>query len=443
MSEQSTIGRRRFLQGITALGAGGALSACVGPSITRGGVTGATAGANAGAQLLAVTDGKPASGEVSFAHWRAEDKAVFDKLIASFVKANPDAKITQDISPSNDYQSTALQKIKGGTIGNAFTAFRGAQFVNMSKAGLYAGLGAQPFVDNYLAELIKVGQDSSRAQLGLPYQLVFNMPIYNEDAFAAAGVTSLPQDWDGFLGLCDNLKAKGFIPIAWPGGEPANAGQLINAMAMNNMPDDNAFAGIESGRLKVTDEWFVNTLKQYQQLAPYFEPNSTGTSSEPLQQLFATSKAAMLATGSFHIGPVRKLGATFPINLIAPITVAKDKAKYEGVYNATFILGVNTAGAKQQPSLKWLDFLSQPQNAAIYANETAQHVTVKNVDYTNADLRRTAPWLTKKTMLAPRFQFNNLDIRNAVEGACTAVVGGADPAQAAAQAQGVVDQKRK
>jgi raffinose/stachyose/melibiose transport system substrate-binding protein len=254
------------------------------------------------------------------------------------------------------------------------------------------------------------------------------MPIYNEDAFAKAGVTEAPKDWDGFLSLCDKLKSAGFVPIAWPGGEPANSGQLINAMVMNNMPNDNAFAQVESGQLKVTDDWFVTTLKQYAQLAPFFEPNSTGTSSEPLQQMFASQKAAMLATGSFHIGAVRKLGAKFPIGLIAPITVAADKAKYEGIYNATFILGVNTGGQQQEAALKWVEFLSDPVNAAVYANGTAQHVT---------------PWLTKKTLLAPRFQFNNLDIRNAVESACVNVVGGASPEQAAQQAQTIIDQKRK
>ena len=441
MSDTSTIDRRRFLHGLGALGVGGALTACVGPTITSRGAGGTAAGS--AAQLLAPVNDKPATGAVSFAHWRAEDKAVFDTLIASFRKANPQATVTQDISPSNDYQSTALQKIKGGKIGTAFTAFRGAQFVNMNKAGLYAGLGAQPFVDGYFAELIKTGQADTRAQMGLPYQLVFNMPIYNEAAFEAAGVSSLPKDWDGFLALCETLKGKGLTPIAWPGGEPANSGQLINSMVMNNMPTDTAFADIEAGTRKVTDDWFIATLKQYQQLAPYFEPNSTGTSSEPLQQLFASGKAAMLATGSFHMSAVRKLGATFPIGLVAPITVSADKAKYEGIYNATFILGVNSAGNGQDAALKWVEFLSDPVNAAVYANGTAQHVTVKDVEYTNADLKHNAAWLEKKTMLAPRFQFNNLDIRAAVEAACVAVVGGTSPDQAAAQAQGVVDQKRK
>ncbi|WP_404389833.1 ABC transporter substrate-binding protein [Humibacillus xanthopallidus] len=441
MSDQNTtIGRRRFLHGLGAVGIGGALSACVGPTITSRGSGSASGGADA--QVLPAVNGSPATGKVSFAHWRAEDKEVFDKLIESFVKANPQASVEQDIAPSNDYQSTALQKVKGGTIGTAFVAFRGAQFTNMNKAGLYAGLGAQPFVDGYFAELIKAGQAPSRAQMGLPYQLVFNMPIFNEDAFEAAGVSSLPTDWDGFLALCETLKAKGLTPIAWPGGEPANSGQLINSMVMNNMPTDTAFADIEAGTRKVTDDWFLETLKQYQQLAPFFEANSTGTSSEPLQQLFASGKAGMLATGSFHISAVRKLGAEFPIGLIAPITVAADKAKYEGIYNATFILGVNSAGTGQDAALKWVEFLSDPVNAAVYANGTSQHVTVKNVDYTNADLKHNAPWLAKKTLLAPRFQFNNLDIRAAVEASCVAVVGGTSPDQAAEQAQVIIDQRK-
>ena len=441
MSDQNTtIGRRRFLHGLGAVGIGGALSACVGPTITSRGSGSASGGADA--QVLPAVNSSPATGKVSFAHWRAEDKEVFDKLIEAFVKANPQASVEQDIAPSNDYQSTALQKVKGGTIGTAFVAFRGAQFTNMNKAGLYAGLGAQPFVDGYFAELIKAGQAPSRAQMGLPYQLVFNMPIFNEDAFEAAGVSSLPTDWDGFLALCETLKAKGLTPIAWPGGEPANSGQLINSMVMNNMPTDTAFADIEAGTRKVTDDWFLETLKQYQQLAPFFEANSTGTSSEPLQQLFASGKAGMLATGSFHISAVRKLGAEFPIGLIAPITVAADKAKYEGIYNATFILGVNSAGTGQDAALKWVEFLSDPVNAAVYANGTSQHVTVKNVDYTNADLKHNAPWLAKKTLLAPRFQFNNLDIRAAVEASCVAVVGGTSPDQAAEQAQGIIDQRK-
>ena len=199
---------------------------------------------------------------------------------------------------------------------------------------------------------------------------------------------------------------------------------------------------VESGAYKCTDAWFVTTLKQYAELRPYFQPHSTGTAVEPCQQIFATGKAAMLATGSYHISPVRALGAKFAMDLLSPITTAASKARHIGIYNATFILGVNAESKFQPAAAKWLGYLAQPDVAGQYANGSGQHVTVAGVEYTNPDLKALSPWLDKKTLLAPRFQFSNLDIRSAVEGACIAVVGGKSPEQAASDAQRVVDQKR-
>src|SRR4051812_44929948 len=98
----TALSRRRLLQlaGLTATAS--ALAACAGPG---GDDTPAPAGS-------AGFDG-PVEGQLSFAHWRAEDKEVFDKIIADFVAKNPKVTVRQDISPSNDYQSSALQKIRG------------------------------------------------------------------------------------------------------------------------------------------------------------------------------------------------------------------------------------------------------------------------------------------------------------------------------------------
>lgn len=428
----TSIDRRHLLQlaGLTGLGLG--TVACAGPGSGGGGPQG-------GGEASAIPSG-PIEGDISFAHWRAEDQQVFEELIATFVQANPGTTVAQNISPANDYQSTTLQQIRGGDVGDVFTAFRGAQFVDMVSAGLYSDLSGLPVVDSYTPELIAPGE-SDGTQYGLPYQLVFNMPVANLDALGAAGTTEAPRDWEGFLALCEALKGNGLIPIAWPGGEAGNAGQLLNSMVMNNAPSDDMFAQIEAGDAKCTDDWFIKTLEQYAELRPYFQPNATGTAVEPAQQLFAQGQAAMLATGSYHMAAVRALGATFPFGLVAPITTTAEEAKYEGIYNATFILGVNTASDVGAASLAFVEFLSDPENASVYANGTGQHLTVADVTYDNPDLQATSDWLTKKTLLAPRFQFNDLDIRNAVESSTIQVVGGTDPQQAAEDAQRIVDQR--
>lgn len=427
----SQISRRQAMAILGALGFGATAAACAGP----GGST-----APGGASGPAAPSTGAVTGKVSFAHWRGEDKAVFDELIKRFAAKHSGVEVAQDISTSNDYNAQALQKLRGGSIGDAFATFRGAQFKNFTEAGIYTELKDSQAVKNYQKGLLSAGQNGD-SQLGLPYQVVFPMPMANLDIFDKAGAETAPKTWDAFLGMCEKLASAGVIPISWPGGDVGNGGQLFNCMIANNAPVDDMCAQIEQGKLKVTDDWFIKMLNQYKDLVPYLQPNATGTAVEPAQNLFSQGKAAMLATGSYHIAAVRGLGAKFPIDLVFPNTSSDGKAKYEGVYNATFILGVNSASKNQAAAAAWIDFLSEPENAGYYANQTAQHVSVDKVEYTNPDLKRLSPWVQKKTALAARFQFNNLDVRNAVEASATAVISGTSPEQAAAAAQKIVDER--
>ncbi|UKA49397.1 extracellular solute-binding protein [Arthrobacter sp. FW305-123] len=427
----SQISRRQAMAVLGALGFGATAAACAGPggSTAPGGATGPSAPATG-----------DITGKVSFAHWRGEDKAVFDELIKRFAAKNSGVEVIQDISTSNDYNAQGLQKVRGAAIGDAFATFRGSQFNNFSEAGIYTELKNSKAVGNYQKGLLAAGQ-SGDSQLGLPYQVVFPMPMANTDLFDKAGAEVAPKDWDAFLGMCEKLAASGVVPVSWPGGDVGNGGQLFNCMIANNAPADDMCAQIEQGKLKCTDDWFIKMLNQYKDLIPYLQPNATGTAVEPAQNLFSQGKAAMLATGSYHLAAVRNLGAAFPIDLVFPNTSSDGSAKFEGVYNATFILGVNSASKSQAAAAAWIDFLSEPENAGYYANQTAQHVSVKDVEYTNADLKRLSPWLDKKTALAARFQFQNLDVRNAVEASATAVISGTSPEQAAEAAQKIVDER--
>ncbi|MDQ0802283.1 extracellular solute-binding protein [Arthrobacter sp. SLBN-112] len=427
----SQISRRQAVAILGALGFGAAAAACAGPggSTKPGGASGPAAPSTG-----AVT------GRISFAHWRGEDKAVFDELIKRFAAQHGGVEVAQDISTSNDYNAQGLQKVRGAAIGDAFATFRGAQFKNFTEAGIYTDLKDSKAVGNYQKGLLTAGQNGNN-QLGLPYQVVFPMPMANVDVFDKAGAEIAPKNWDAFLGMCEKLASAGVIPISWPGGDVGNGGQLFNCMIANNAPVDDMCAQIEQGKLKCTDDWFIKMLNQYKDLKPYVQPNATGTAVEPAQNLFSQGKAAMLATGSYHIAAVRALGAKFPMDLVFPNTTSDGNGKYEGAYNATFILGVNSASKNQATAAAWIDFLSEPENAGYYANQTAQHVSVDKVEYTNPDLKRLSPWLQKKTALAARFQFQNLDVRNAVEASATAVISGTSPEQAAAAAQKIVDER--
>jgi raffinose/stachyose/melibiose transport system substrate-binding protein len=385
--------------------------------------------------------------KITFFHWRAEDKDVIESIIKDFT-AKTGIEVDQSIKNSNDYQSQALQDILDGKPADVFTAFRGAQFFNMAKANggsVWLDLSNQPFVKNYNKNLIAPGQFDGK-QLGLPYQLVFNMPLVNMDLLKQLGLT-LPNNINDLQRFCLAVKNKGITPIAWPGGTRGNAGQLsMNGLVMNEFPTDDAFVRIDTGAAKATDFWMVKSLQSFKDLAAdCFGDNPLAVRDDGALADFATGKALMLATGTFSMGPALRLNPNLKFGLYVPITTPVGQTpKWEGIYNATFIVGVNARqkdAKKQAAAIKFVEWLSQPENAAKYANGTSQHSTVSGVVYRTQELKDTGVWAERRVFLAPRFQFLNLDIRNAVEDAFLAVVGGKDAKQAAADAQAVIDQK--
>src|SRR5665647_3598419 len=91
MTPNTTITRRSLL-GLVSVGAvAGALTACAGP----GGSTTSTTAASSAAPAL---DASKASGNISFAHWRAEDKVAFDKIITAFKAKYAGTDVRQDLS---------------------------------------------------------------------------------------------------------------------------------------------------------------------------------------------------------------------------------------------------------------------------------------------------------------------------------------------------------
>lgn len=425
----TAVGRRSLL---TAVGVGGAvavLAACGGPG---------SGGSDEPA--AAPEPGGEASGTVNFYHWRSEDKTVLEELASAFTEQSG-VTIEQTIDPSEQYQSTAAQKARGGDIGDALTAFRGTQLDQFADLGIFTDLGDASYVGNYEENLISPGRHEG-AQLGLPYQLIFNMPLLNTELAEQAGVSEVPGDWDAYLDLMDKLKGFGVTPIAWPGNDPANAFQIINSMAMNAGPDDQMFAKIETGENKATDDWWIDALAKFQELSSYFQDNFSGSGVDGVLSLFSQGEAAMLPTGSYQIGQVREAGGEFPLEFAPMMTnAAGEEPAFEGIFNSTFILGINSAAQNPEGAAAWIEHLSDPVTAAAYGDGTSQHVTVKGVEYQNQDLKALAPWASKRTLLAPRFQFLNLDIRSAIENSLIAVATGSTPEQAAEEAQKLVEEQ--
>lgn len=377
--------------------------------------------------------------EISFIHWRGEDSEAFKELISRFEEENPDIKVEMTVYPSEKYQSTAQTLLRDGSTGDVFTAFPGSQFEIIKKAGLFEDLTGEDLVGNFNENLLAAGQSDGK-QLALPLQLVYNQPVYNKTLFDELGLEPA-EDWEGFLELCETLKENGYTPIAFPGAD-IGPGQMMNSMMMNNAPEG-VFGELMNGETELTEDWWVKTLTQFQELMDkgYIGEDALGMKHEGAIAQVAQEEAAMLASGSYAMANVKELNPDIELGLLAPITVSADEAEYEGIHTTTFMLAVNSMSQNKEEAKKFIDFLSQPENAEYYANETGQFLTIPGVNYESKSLKAAADWMDKNTRFQPRYLIPDADVEKAVIASIQNVLSGEDPEAAAKQAQEIVNQK--
>lgn len=391
------------------------------------------------------------AGEISFYHWRPEDKAYFQEIIDKFEAANPGTKINQVISDSPSYTTNAFIKIKNDPKAALFVTSRGGQFNDFLAAGLLTDITSQRFVQSNVLKSFLPPATVGGKVYGIPYQSLYNNPLYNTEMFAKNG-WKVPTTWSQVLAFCRTAKAAGVIPFAWPAATRGNAGQILNAFLMNsNVADDTELAtriaNIESGKEDLQTAWFKEIANKYKAMydAGCFPANVSGYNDTVAPVDFALGRAAIYPTGSFAMDSVFKANPAMKgkVGMFGLITT-DSKPRYEGVNNPTFILSVNAKSTSrdQQIARALLSYLVQPALAQYYALSSGQQVTVVNVDYSkNADMLNIAAIATKKLILAPRFLFNNVNnVRNPVEDALIAIGSGGDVNKILAETSATIKQ---
>jgi raffinose/stachyose/melibiose transport system substrate-binding protein len=393
-------------------------------------------GANYGTPVAALSAPK---GTIEFHHWRPEDKAVFQDIIDKFQLAHPGTYINQVIMNSVDYTNLAYAKISANKKAAVFVTSRGGQFDQFAKAGLLKEFVGQRYMQQNVIQSALTPATVNGKVYGLPYQSLFNNPLYNAEMFAKNG-WKVPTTWSQTLAFCKTAKAAGIIPFAWPAATRGNAGQILNAFLMN--ADSNYatmaahVAAIDTGKEDLQTDWFKSIANKYKQMndAGCFPANVSGYNDTAAPADFAAGKAAIYPTGSFGISTVTKLNPAMSgkIKMFGMITT-DGKPLYEGITNNTFILSVNakSSSTDQKIANSFISWLATPAMAQIYAVGTSQHVSIINVDYSaNVDLLNVSDIMGKKLLLAPRFLFGNVNgVRNPMEDALIAIGGGADIAK--------------
>ena len=378
----------------------------------------------------------PPKGSIEFWHYRPEDKAYFTKIISDYEAKYPGTKIVQVVKTTTDYNATARVQILANNEAALFASARGSIFNDFVKSGLTADLTNERFVKrNLVAKGISAGVIGGKV-LGVPYHYLFNNPVYNTELWAKEKWT-IPTNLTGWVSWCKDAKAKGYVPLAWPGATRGQAAQISNSALMNSAASYDALsdnlADLNSGKIDLTSTWFKGVADIYVKLrnAGCFPENPTGVTEAAAYNLFATGKSPILPIGTFAMGSIKALNPalTGKMQLMSMI-LTDGKVVAEGIMNNTFNLSVNAKSTPgdQRIAKSFLSYLATGAVGAYYANSTTQHVNVLDVDYSaNVDLLNTSSFQAKNTMLAPRFLLLNTSVSDLTQDALIQIVGGKSP----------------
>ena len=276
-----------------------ALTSCARPSSDS---------ASDGASDTAATSAGAASGEVTISHYFTGELglAAIRELIAELER---DTQVTMKDSPvgHEDFKTDILVRAAGQNLPDVFSYWAGARTQFVIDSG-----GLRPIDDmwkrnNLDSVIAKAVADSATIYDGKRYLVPFNYHyagmFYNTKVLADAGITSLPETWDEFLALCDNLQQQGITPIAL-GSKNRWPAQFWFDYLVAGTAGPEYRAKLMSGAASYADPEVRTAMNMWRDLVDrgYFVPNANADSWTDASDKVTRGDAAMTLMGTWITG---------------------------------------------------------------------------------------------------------------------------------------------
>jgi len=212
--------------------------------------------------------------------------------------------------------------------------------------------------------------------IGLPLNVEGEMMvIFNKNMMQEAGLTKFePANYDEFKSMCDQIKAKGVIPLVIGAGSDYICSDLFMYYAPQWQPG--IIQDAENGKVKWTDPNLVNAMNACVKLfKEIFQPGATGLQQYPdaRDQYFYARKAAMFATGTWHVGFVAPGGEKYGTAMEKDDTgyfmmpqLGPNAAKF--IVDPGQILTMNKAAVDPQATQTFWTWLTMGEGSVIFTN---------------------------------------------------------------------------
>jgi len=343
--------RRAAVAAVAAAGLLGALTACGGGGGAASGGSGTT--------------------HVSFFSW--DNQQVMQPIITAFEKANPTIKVDFSYAPPvPQYISTLQTRLRSGTAADVFI-ITAENKVDLMGNKLVKDLANEPFMSN-IADASKAAYTKDGAVYGAALSSWGGGIIYNKDLLAKAGFTTPPQTWDGFLGLCQKLKAAGVTPfLEGTDGIPVTVAALVGGR--NQELGGSMDQQIWAGKTTFAQTWTEPLTMWSELFTKGLETRSAAAlTGDQVNAEFEKGSVAMITTGSWGLGTIKTAAPKLKVAFM-PVP-GKSGPEWAGAVSPGYAINAKTK--HQAAAEKFLGFLASKEGVSIYQKETASITTTKD-----------------------------------------------------------------
>jgi ABC-type glycerol-3-phosphate transport system substrate-binding protein len=320
------------------------------------------------------TSSNSASGPVTLTIWHnygtEQNATALKNLAAAFHKQHPNVTVNVVSQPATNYfallQAAAVSKT-GPDLAVMWTGLFTLQYKDFL-TNLQGKIPASALarIDPDALKWTSNDFNPSNGPYVIPLENQFYIGFYNKAAFAKAGVTSVPTDWNQLFTACQKLKAAGYTPMTYGnGGQPLGAEFYpwydMSYMMIGSYPVSE-WQKLYSGQIP----WTSPTVSA--QLSTWSKLKSSGcTNSDVLTKTdnlgdFETGKAAMMIDGTWD---TQKFTSALG-NKVAAFVPPFSDAPIKGVVDfAGDGLSMTNYAKHPTQALQFLTFMTTPAAAKI------------------------------------------------------------------------------
>ena len=320
------------------------------------------------------TSSSSTSGPVTLTIWHnygtEQNATALKNLAAAFHKLHPNITVNVVSQPADNYfallQAAAVSKT-GPDLAVMWTGLFTLQYKDfLTNLQGKVPASALARIDPDALKWTSNDFNASNGPYVIPLENQFYIGFYNKAAFAKAGVSAVPTDWNQLFAACKKLRAAGYLPLTYGnGGQPLGAEFYpwydMSYMMIGSYPVSE-WLKLYSGQIPWTSPAVSAQLSNWAKLK-----SSGCTNSDVLTKTnnlgdFETGKAAMMIDGTWDTQKFTdalgdKVAAFVPPFSNAPIKGVVDYAG-DG-------LSMTTYAKHPTQALQFLTFMTTPAAAKI------------------------------------------------------------------------------